>query len=86
MRDSSLGVDVEKLRAAGNRDGAIAEFSRFYLERGAIEMRSAGDDERKRRKLEDDFTPRIDMTLVGLTGTVQRDVGVRVQYSFPSGG
>ena len=69
IRDvATVGIDTEKVRAAGGRDDAIAEFSRFYLERGRVEMESAGADERKRRKLEDDFTPRIDMTLVGLEG------------------
>jgi hypothetical protein len=87
IRDAAtVGVDAEKVRAAGERDDAIAEFSRFYLERGRVEMESAGADERKRRKLEDDFTPRLDMTLVGLEGVVQRDITVRARYTFPSGG
>jgi hypothetical protein len=87
IRDvATIGIDAEKVRAAGERDDAIAEFSRFYLERGRVEMESAGSDERKRRKLEDDFTPRIDMTLVGLEGVVQRDITVRTRYTFPSGG
>lgn len=81
-----LGIDTEKLRAAGEQDIGIAEFSRFYLERGAVEVKAAGADERKRKKLEDDFTPRLDMTLVGLKGTVKRDVAVRARYTFPAGG
>jgi hypothetical protein len=83
---ATVGIDAAKVGAAGERDEAIAEFSRFYLERGRVEMQSAGTDERKRRKLEDDFTPRIDMTLVGLEGAVQRDITVRARYTFPSGG
>jgi hypothetical protein len=87
IRDAAaVGIDAEKIRAAGERDDAIAEFSRFYLERGRVEMEAVGSDERKRRKLEDDFTPRIDMTLVGLEGVVQRDITVRARYTFPSGG
>ncbi|KQK29137.1 hypothetical protein ARD30_19875 [Bosea thiooxidans] len=81
-----LGIDIERLQAAGEQDAGIAEFSRFYLERGAVEVKAAGADERKRKKLEDDFTPRLDMTLVGLRGTVQRDIALRARYSFPSGG
>lgn len=81
-----LGIDTEKLRAAGEQDIGIAEFSRFYLERGAVEVKAAGADERKRKKLEDDFTPRLDMTLVGLKGTMKRDIAVRARYTFPSGG
>lgn len=87
IRDAgALGIDPEKLQAAGESDDAIAEFSRFYLERGAIEMQAAGTDERKRTKLEDDFTPRLDTALVGLNGSVRRDVKLRAEYSFPSGG
>jgi superfamily II DNA or RNA helicase len=87
IRDvATIGIDADKVRAAGERDDAIAEFSRFYLERGRVEMESAGSDERKRRKLEDDFTPRLDMTLVGLEGVVQRDLTLRTRYTFPSGG
>lgn len=83
---SKLGIDTEKLRSAGEQDLGIAEFSRFYLERGAVEVKAAGADERKRKKLEDDFTPRLDMTLVGLKGAVQRDVTVRARYTLPVGG
>ena len=37
-------------------------------------MEAAGSDARKRQKLGDDFTPRLDMSLVGLEGEVRRDV------------
>jgi superfamily II DNA or RNA helicase len=77
-----LGIDIDQLRAAGERDEAIAEFSRFYLERREQEVRSAGTDERKRKKLEDDFTPRIDITLVGLEGNLSREVKVQASYAF----
>lgn len=78
----SLGLDPEKLAGAAQEDDAIAEFCRFYLERREQELRSAGTDERKRKKLEDDFTPRLQLSLVGLDGDVHRDVGVLVRYSF----
>jgi superfamily II DNA or RNA helicase len=83
---AKIGIDTNKLRAAGEQDIGIAEFSRFYLERGAVEVKAAGTDERKRKKLEDDFTPRIDMTLVGLKGTVLRLIALRAKYTFPTGG
>jgi hypothetical protein len=60
----SLGINIEHLLETAQRDPAISEFCRFYLERRKIETQAAGDDERKRRKLEDDFTPRLEMTLV----------------------
>jgi superfamily II DNA or RNA helicase len=82
----TLGIDTDKLRAVGAQDAGIAEFSRFYLERGAVEVKAAGTDERKRKKLEGDFTPRLDMTLVGLKGALKRDVALRARYTFPAGG
>ena len=64
---------------------AIAEFTRFYLERRAQESQAAKDDERKRKKLEDDFTPRVTVSFVGATGQLRREVELVVQYSFESG-
>lgn len=81
---SVLGLNIPKLIAAGERDDAIAEFSRFYLERREQEMRAAGSDGRKRKKLEDDFSPRLEMTLVGLEGAITRQVSLGVSYSFDS--
>jgi ERCC4-related helicase len=87
VRDPAvLGIDTAVLRTAGERDDAIAEFVRFYEERREIEMEAAGGDTRKRRKLADDFTPRIDMALAGLEGDISRDVTLRVRYSFAGEG
>jgi Helicase conserved C-terminal domain len=87
IRDpAAIGIDIAKLREAGERDEAIAEFARFYEERREHEMEAAGSDARKRKKLNDDFSPRFDMVLAGLEGEVRRDVAVRVRYSYASGG
>lgn len=87
MREpAEFGIDVAKLHESGERDEAIAEFSRFYLERREHEMEAAGSDTRKRKKLDDDFTPRLDMVLAGLEGEVCRDVALQVQYRFAEGG
>ena len=77
-----LGIDIDRLADAAKLDEAISEFSRFYLERRAQEMQAAGGDERKRKKLEDEFTPRLEMTLVALDGTLHRQVKVKAQYRF----
>lgn len=79
-------IDATQLRIAAESDEEIQEFSRFYLERGAIEMAAAGTDERKRKKLEDDFTPRLEISLVGLEGIMKRDIQVALRYNFPCGG
>jgi ERCC4-related helicase len=87
VRDPAiLGIDTAKLREAGKHDEAIAEFARFYEERRRIEMDAAGGDARKRKKLSDDFSPRIEMVLAGLEGEVSRDVTVLVRYSFEGDG
>jgi superfamily II DNA or RNA helicase len=78
----SAGLDAEKLIQAAQEDDAISEFCRFYLERREQELKSAGSDERKRKKLEDDFTPRLQVSLVGFEGEVHREVNVRVRYTF----
>ena len=78
----TLGIDADKLLEAARLDEGIAEFSRFYLERREQEIKAAGGDERKRKKLYDEFTPNIAVTLVGLEGKVSREIKMRVRYSF----
>lgn len=82
----SLGLDPEKLMKAAQDDNAVSEFCRFYLERREQELKSAGADERKRKKIQDDFTPRLQVSLVGLEGEVHRDVNVAVRYSISGQG
>lgn len=87
IRDpATVGINKEKLLEAGEQDDAIAEFRRFYYERRDEELAAAGEDARKRQKLDDDFTPRLDMTLVGLDGDVRREVTVNVRFGFSTGG
>ena len=78
----ALGVSTNRLAEAAKLDGAISEFSRFYRERRGQEIQAAGGDERKRKKLEDEFTPRLDMTLVSLEGSMHRQLRVKVLYRF----
>ena len=82
---SSVGVKAEQLVDVAAIDPGIGEFSRFYLERRAQEVASANGDARKSKKLEDDFTPRLDMTIVSLDGAVHRQVKVRVHYRLSGG-
>jgi superfamily II DNA or RNA helicase len=77
-----LGVNVESVANSVGEDKAIAEFCRFYLERREQEVAAAGDDKRKRQKLNDEFTPRLDMTLAGLQGSMWREVVLTVRYTF----
>ena len=81
---SALGLDPRRLEAAGTADDAIAEFQRFCLERRDEELKAAGTDARKRKKLDDDFTPRLELTLVGAKGALRRDVTLAVRYGDKS--
>jgi ERCC4-related helicase len=76
----AVGIDPRSLSATAEMDEAISEFCRFYLERRELEMQATGKDERKRKKLEDEFTPRLEASLVGLEGKVDRDVTVETKY------
>ncbi|MCB9773486.1 MAG: DEAD/DEAH box helicase [Nitrospiraceae bacterium] len=78
----TLGININRLADAAQLDGAISEFSRFYLERRAQEMQFAGGDERKKKKLGDEFTPRLEMTLVALDGKLYRQLKMKAHYSF----
>jgi hypothetical protein len=80
-KPEALGIDIDKLKSAARLDDGIAEFSRFYLERREYETQRTGD-ERKLKKLNDEFTPRVEMMLVGLQGQLRRDVQVKARYSF----
>jgi len=76
-----LGIDFDSL--IGNiRDTDLMEFCRFYIDRLSQELKSAGDDERKRAKLVEDFTPRIYPSLVGLNGVIDRELQFEVLYKF----
>jgi hypothetical protein len=81
QKPESLGLKIEKLKDGAGLDEGISEFSRFYLERREYEA-GRTEDERKRRKLQDEFTPRPEMTLVGLDGKLHREVRVKTKYNF----
>lgn len=82
VKPESLGIDVNRLTRRALEDTAILEFCRFYIQRGHLEVNAAGDDERKRKKLADDFTPRIEIVLVGLNGKTHRESKGSVSYSL----
>ncbi len=78
---AALRLPAETLSAKAIEDPAISEFCRFYQERLADEINAAGNDDRKRKKLEDDFTPRLAIELVGLEGTVYRELKAHISYT-----
>jgi superfamily II DNA or RNA helicase len=80
QKPEAVGIDTRRIFDEANRERNIVEFNRFYLERRDSELGSAGSDARKRKKLEDEFTPRIEATLVGLDGRVSHLVKAKVRY------
>lgn len=84
-KPSEVGINVERLAEAVSTDAAISEFSRFYLERRDHEVRCAGTDERKSRKLYDEFTPRFEASIVALDGRVRGELTTRVQFDIDNG-
>lgn len=86
LEDStSIGINTDRLSAHATADPGISEFCRFYNERKAQELNAAGMDQRKRKKLEDDFTPRLELSLVGLEGAVHRELMLSISYTLETG-
>jgi hypothetical protein len=67
------------------QDDGVAEFCRFYVDRRKQELTVTGEDPRKRKKIEDDFTPRLEAHLVGLQGRVRRKIGVKGIFELGTG-
>src|SRR6266581_1856132 len=49
------------------------------------ELTATGDDPRMRKKIEDDFTPRLEAHLVGLEGSVRRQLSVKGIFELGTG-
>lgn len=81
---TSIGALSKKLSEKASQDNAILDFCRFYTERREQEVASAGSDIRKKKKLEDEFTPRLEISLVALEGAMHRDLKAQVSYKFDS--
>ncbi len=79
---ASVGIDEDALVTRAKEDKGVAEFSRFYLERREEEVNAAGGDTRKRKKLEDDFTPRLEMAAMYLQGGMHRRLKIIVHYEL----
>ena len=80
----AVGLNSASIVEKATEDPGVAEFCRFYLDRRTQELASAGTDARKRKKVEDDFTPRLDTTLVGMDGTVRRQLRLKTLFDLGS--
>ena len=73
----AVGLSPAFLAQKAVEDHGVAEFCRFYVDRRKQELTAAGDDPRRQKKIEDDFTPRLEAHLVGLEGSVRRQLTVK---------
>lgn len=78
----SIGLNKNELVQKAKLDQGIVEFASFYKERLDFELPSIGNDERKKKKLIDDFTTRYEFALVGLAGKTYRQLNVKVKYNL----
>jgi superfamily II DNA or RNA helicase len=82
----SLELNNPSLLDTIQNDPDVREFVRFYLERREIEVNAAGGDDRKEAKLHEDFTPRMEPSLVGLSGSMTNRIRLKVGYRIDSNG
>lgn len=80
----AVGINSASVVARATQDPGVSEFCRFYLDRRAQEVVAAGADPRKRKRVEDDFTPRLDTILVGVDGTVRRQLRLKALFDLGS--
>lgn len=79
-----LGLSEEYLKNKTIEDSGVSEFCRFYNDRLNFELKSIDKSKRKKKKLERDFTPHIEITTVGLEGKLHRELAVDVYYNINS--
>jgi superfamily II DNA or RNA helicase len=80
----AVGMNSASVVEKATQDPGVSEFCRFYLDRRTQELSAAGTEARKRKKVEDDFTPRLDTTLVGIDGTVRRHLRLKALFDLGS--
>jgi len=81
---SELRLSKDKLISLSLKDECISKFCRFYLDRLTDEIIATKENKIKKKKLEDDFTPQIEISLVGLNGVLCREVQISVDYKVGS--
>jgi superfamily II DNA or RNA helicase len=81
----AVGINGAFVVEKATQDPGVSEFCRFYVDRRGQELVAAGADARKRKKVEDDFTPRLDTTLVGMDGTVRRQLRLKTLFDLGRG-
>lgn len=78
----SVGLNGKDLIRMAKLDPGIIEFSRFYEVRLDHELPAIENDERKKKKLIDDFTTRFEFALQGLEGVIRRQIETEIIYKI----
>jgi hypothetical protein len=81
----AVGLSPSFLIEKAMKDEGVAEFCRFYIDRRKQELTATGADARRQKKIEDDFTPRLEAHLVGLEGSVRRQLSVKGIFELGTG-
>lgn len=80
---ASVGLEAAHLIKAARLDSGIQEFSGFYDKRLSHELPAVEQtDERRKKKLTDDFTTRFEFALLWLEGLIRRQLKVNIKYKF----
>jgi hypothetical protein len=79
---AAVGINSEALYQAAIRESTISEFSRFYKGRRKQEMLACSQDGEKKTKLAEHFSPRFEVALERLRGSVYRRLKLRVHYKW----
>ncbi len=80
----ALGLSLESYQEKVMEDIGVSEFNRFYLERLENELKGAGKNSVKQKRIEEDFTPRVSINLVGLEGDIHSELKALIQYQIES--
>ena len=81
ITDLCPGISKSVVRAVESDSDVIA-FCNFYENRRVEELSLAGDDSRKRTKIDQDFTPKVFSDVVAAAGAVYSDGHLIVSYSI----
>ena len=80
----AVGINSASVAEKATQDPGVLEFCSFYLNRRTQELVAAGVDPRKKKKVEDDFTPRLDTILIGIDGAVRKQLQLRTLFDLGS--
>lgn len=86
VSSNELGISFDGAIGKVLEDRDISQFCRFYEARKQEELDRAEEDARKRKKLEDDFTPKVFPTLAGLHGVSFDALSLRVKFQIDGQG